>query len=109
MEAVVNQAVAMDNIQMAEINYSTHTGGVTVDQLDHIDWEEDVHFKCNNSNSRSFEVADILGGAEDLALDWLFNMSTGGGENNLMVDFWDGEECFLLLHLLLVVFFLSYR
>ena len=96
MEVVANQVVGVSNMQEAEFNYASRTGGVTVDQLERIDWDENVHFKCNKSDSRSFEIADLLDDDEGLALGWLFDLPTGEEENVFMVDFWGGEEYFLL-------------
>ena len=76
VEAVAKQVVAVSNMQEAEINYSARTGGVTIDQLERINWEEDIRFKCNDSDSRSFEIVDLLGDTEDLMLGWLFNSVT---------------------------------
>ena len=96
VEAVAKQVVAVSNMQEAEINYSARTGGVTIDQLERINWEEDIRFKCNDSDSRSFEIVDLLGDTEDLMLGWLFNSVTAEVEKDLGMDFWGADEYCLL-------------
>ena len=57
----------------AEISYSVRTGCITVDQLEQVHWDDEIKFKANDSDSRSFEISDLIKDQDKLALGWLFN------------------------------------
>ena len=91
VEVVADKVVAIENMNQAEVNYSTRIGVLTSDQLADINWDKEVRFKCNDSDSRSFEVSDLFQEDDTMDLDWLFRIpqSCGApepGEDNDNLD-----------------------
>ena len=71
VEAIARQVVATDDMKQGEVNYCGRIGSITQEQLASLDWN-DVKFKGNDSDSRSFEVMDLLKEEKDHGLDELF-------------------------------------
>ena len=82
VEAIAMNMVAIDDMEKGEINYCGRTGAMTQGELACVDWDGDCRFKCNNSDSRSYGVVDILEDEEGTGFEWLFKEHCCGGNKN---------------------------
>ena len=62
----------------------------------HLESQTEVRFKGSDSDSRSFEIKDMLRDKKDLALGWLFDMSIQELESDVKCDIWGGDKYYLL-------------
>ena len=71
LDRVANEIVTVDSYCDARNNYDSRTEGKNI-LLIGPEWEEDVKFKENTSDSASFELEVFLKDNKDLGLQWFF-------------------------------------
>ena len=71
---LTDKVVALENLNQAELNYSTRIGSLTSAQLADINWDDEVRFRGNDGDSKSFELSDLLQQDDTMYLEWLFTI-----------------------------------
>ena len=78
VEALASEAVTVDSFSDAEICFKKRDSlrfskNPDAEDINSIDWDQEVKFKANNSDTVSFEIEEILSDKYgDLGLNWLF-------------------------------------
>ena len=73
VDVFAGKVIAADDVTEAQFYFCKRTWGITQDQLENIKWDEEVKFKGNGSDTRSFEIDELLKDEDELLLDWLFH------------------------------------
>ena len=85
MEALASEAVTVDSFSDAEICFKKRDSlrfskNPDAEDINSIDWDQEVKFKANNSDTGSFEIEEILSDKYgDLGLNWLFKRESKEG------------------------------
>ena len=85
-EVLADKVVAIENMNQAELNYSTRIGGLTSAQLADINWDEKLQFRCNDGDSRSFELSELLQQDDTMDLEWLFTIPPEDDNDSLDLE-----------------------
>ena len=83
---LARQAVTLINHSDAETSYRKRQGGVSRNSCEELapeDWSDNVKFKGNDSDTKSFEILELIGDNEDYFLDKLFASTSGIGKEEV--------------------------
>ena len=97
VEALASEAVTVDSFSDAEICFKKRDSlrfskNPDAEDINSIDWDQEVKFKANNSDTGSFEIEEILSDDYgDMGLDWLFKGESREVEH-VLEEVLDGEN-----------------
>ena len=75
LQQVAREVVTVESFAEAEVGFLTRSninGELDSQYIQQLDWSEDVKFKANDGDTKSFELAELLQEGSDFDLEWLF-------------------------------------
>ena len=66
VDVLTGKVIEANDVTEAQFYFCKRTWGITQDQLENIKWDEEVKFKGNDSDTRSFEIDELLSQLRDL-------------------------------------------
>ena len=100
LEQVAKHAVTMDDYSDAQCYYKKRIGKdqqlLEVDAVQYLTWNDEIKFKANVSDSRSFDLIDLLELDDNLGLENLFTMEPSSVPTAIPVNTEEEEESYYL-------------